>query len=137
MPVEQRHRADPVTVRRAMVFGLLIAAMLVVITPTLRDYLQHRSQISQLRKEGVADAAEVQRLDAVKKQWLDPNFIKDQAGQKLGYAMPGKSVTVYIDDSNKTHAVNPTTGVANATSLANRPWYGQMWESVVQSNNSK
>lgn len=108
--------------------------MLVVLTPTLRSYLQQRSEIADLRQQKVAGQKRVDTLEAEKKKWADPNYVKQQAGQRLGYAMPGKAVTIYVDDRNTARAVTKSTGVTNASTLSNHPWYGQLWGSVTMSS---
>ncbi|WP_415544827.1 FtsB family cell division protein, partial [Dermacoccus barathri] len=133
-PIERRRRANPRTVRRALALGALFALMLVVLTPTLRSYLQQRSEIADLRQQKIDGQKRVEALEAQKKRWEDPAYIKKQASQRLGYAMPGQKVTVYVDDRNKPHAVTKSTGVANATTLSSRPWYGQLWGSVKMSS---
>lgn len=108
--------------------------MLVVLTPTLRSYLQQRSEIADLRQQKIDGQKRVEALEAQKKRWEDPAYIKKQVTQRLGYAMPGQKVTVYVDDRNKPHAVTKSTGVANATTLSSHPWYGQLWGSVKMSS---
>lgn len=120
--------------RRALALGALFALMLVVLTPTLRSYLQQRSEIADLRQQKVAGQKRVDTLEAEKKKWADPNYVKQQAGQRLGYAMPGKAVTIYVDDRNTARAVTKSTGVTNASTLSNHPWYGQLWGSVTMSS---
>lgn len=111
--------------------------MLIVLTPALRSYLQQRSEIEELKSQKVTTQKAVNKLEAEKKQWRSEAYVKKQAEQRLGYAMPGKSITVYVDDSNKTHAVQKRTGVANVTSLSDRPWYGQIWGSLSRSSDAE
>ncbi len=108
----------------------LLAVMLVVLTPTLRSYLQQRSEIAELKREKVAGQQRVDALTAERKRWDDPAYVKQQAQERLGYAMPGKSITVYVDDAGATHATTPRNGVTDATGLSSHPWYGQIWGSI-------
>jgi len=125
-----RRRADPGTVRRFITMSALLAVMLVVLTPTLRSYLQQRSEIAELKREKVAGQQRVDALTAERKRWDDPAYVKQQAQERLGYAMPGKSITVYVDDAGATHATTPRNGVTDATGLSSHPWYGQIWGSI-------
>lgn len=120
--------------RRLLALGALFALMLIVLTPALRSYLQQRSEIADLKQQKVAGQKRVDALEAEKKQWDDPAFVKKQAAERLGYAMPGQKITIYVDSRNKPRAVTNSTGVANATTLSNHPWYGQLWGSVTMSS---
>lgn len=129
-PVQSRRRADPGTVRRFLAFSALLAVMLVVLTPTLRGYLQQRSEIAELKRAKAAGQQRVDDLTAQRKRWDDPAYVKKQAQDRLGYAMPGQKITIYVDDTNTPRAVQTDTGVANAAGLSAHPWYGQLWGSV-------
>lgn len=130
-PPAPRRRADPGTVRRFIAMSALLAVMLVVLTPTLRGYLQQRSEIADLKRQKAAGQERVDALSAERKKWDDPAFVKKQAEQRLGYAMPGKSITVYVDGSGDTHATTSKSGVTDAPGLSAHPWYGQVWGSIA------
>lgn len=117
--------------------GALLALMLVILTPTLRSFLQQRTEIAELRQQKTSGQQRVDALRARTEQWKNPAFVKKQAEQRLGFAAPGKQITVYVDDSDATHAVPSDNGVTNVTSLASHPWYGQLWGSIATSPDKK
>lgn len=132
-PVEPRRRAEPGTIGKAVVLCVMLSIMLVLVMPALRSYLEQRGEIADLKQQKAAAAKSVERLEAQKKQWDDPAYVKKQASERLGYAMPGQKVTVYIDRNNKAHSVSDS---AKATSpLRNHPWYGQVWGSISTKTN--
>ena len=86
--------------------------------------------LGQVVEAGLAGQQRVDALTAERKRWDDPAYVKQQAQERLGYAMPGKSITVYVDDAGATHATTPRNGVTDATGLSSHPWYGQIWGSI-------
>ena len=78
-------RRRPTSMRRMVTLGLLMVFLAVLLIPTLRGYLQQRSQIDAL------------------------------------------------DDQGKKQQVEDVTGVRNDKAGQARPWYGQLWGSVVSS----
>ena len=110
----------------------LLAVVLVILMPSLRSYLEQRSQIADLKDQKAHLSRSVQALEAEKKRWDDPNFVKAQATERLGYAMPGQKVTIYVDRNNQAHAVGSG---AEQNYLKDHPWYGQVWSSISTKTN--
>jgi len=113
--------------RRLAVVGALIVFLAVVIAPTVRSYLSQRHQVAQLQAQVAAQEADVKSLKAEKARWSDPKYVEAQAGQRLGFAKPGKTLTVYV------------TGDTSAAAVAkqakkSQTWYGTLWRSVVSSS---
>lgn len=112
--------------RRLAVVGALIVFLAVVIAPTLRSYLSERQHVSQLQQQVAAQQADVGSLKAEKQKWSDPKYVAAQAGQRLGFVKPGKTLTIYVTDQKSKE-------VAQKKSDAKQTWYGTLWESVVAS----
>lgn len=110
--------------------------MLIVLMPALRSYLDQASAISELKQTKAQNAREVSRLEAEKKQWADPNYVKKQAEQRLGFTEPGKQAVIYVDRSNNTHKVQSAAGVAQTDAYRAHPWYGQVWSSITVNSNT-
>lgn len=112
--------------RRLAVVGALIVFLAVVIAPTVRSYLSQRQQVSKLQAQVAAQQADVRSLKAQKAKWNDPKYVAAQAGQRLGFAKPGHTLTVYVTDG--------TPGPSVATEAKqSQTWYGTLWRSVVSS----
>ncbi|MGN6412488.1 septum formation initiator family protein [Flexivirga sp.] len=112
--------------RRLAVLGALIVFLAVVIAPTVRSYISERQHVSRLQAQVAAQQANVASLQETKRKWSDPDYVAAQAGQRLGFAKPGKTLTVYVTDQKSQQA-------AAKQAEARQTWYGTLWKSVVAS----
>lgn len=127
----------PQSMRRMVTLGLIVVFLSVLIIPTLRNYLQQRSEINALNKEVASQQQTVTALQREKDRWNNPAYVQQQARERLGFAKPGEKAYIVIDDRGQKHQTSPQTGVPTDTKHAGRPWYGQLWESVVIAGKSK
>ncbi|TWP33469.1 FtsB family cell division protein [Leekyejoonella antrihumi] len=125
-----RAKRSPRSMRRMTIVGALVVFLAVLITPTLHSYLQGRSTINDLNRQITAQRADVAAKQALRTKWQDPKYIEQQAATRLGFAMPGSTLTVYVDKNNVAHDAS-TTG--NDVSVK-RPWYGKIWQSTVNAD---
>lgn len=119
-----RKQRSPRSMRRLAVVGALIVFLAVVIAPTVRSYVSQRQQVSHLQAQVAAQQADVASLKETKRRWSDPKYVEAQAGKRLGFAKPGKALTVYVTDQK-------SKDVAAQKSQAKQTWYGTVWKSVV------
>lgn len=119
--------------RRMTLLGGILILLAIIVTPTLRGYLQQRSQIESLTQQVEQQHAQVKKLEATKKQWQDPKFIEQQARSELMFVKPGQTLTVYVDSKGHAHDAGP----AIAPPGARNPWYGQLWNSVRTASATK
>ncbi|BDZ59218.1 hypothetical protein GCM10025872_28750 [Barrientosiimonas endolithica] len=117
--------------RRMVTLGLLMVFLAVLLIPTLRGYLQQRSQIDALNEQVTGQQQTVNNLQRERNRWNDPNYVAQQARERLGFAKPGERAYIVIDDKGRKQQVDEVTGVRNDKAGQNRPWYGQLWGSVV------
>lgn len=121
-----RTSRSPRSMRRLAVLGALIVFLAVVIAPTVRSYLSQRHQVADLQAQVAAQQANVASLKAEKAKWSDPKYVEAQAGRRLGFAKPGKTLTVYVTDAK-------SKATAAAKAKQSQTWYGALWQSVVAS----
>ena len=127
-----RARRSPRSMRRLTVLGALVVFLAVLITPTLRSYLHAQGEIDGLRTKVATQKADVASLKAQQKRWNDPMYVKEQAAKRLGFAAPGGTLTVLVDESGAPRRVSKTGVVVAAPPSATHPWYGQLWQSLVR-----
>ncbi|MBO1753496.1 septum formation initiator family protein [Allobranchiibius sp. CTAmp26] len=118
--------------RRLTVLGALVVFLAVLITPTLRSYLRAQGDINGLRGQVASQQADIRSLQAQQKQWNDPAYVKAQAAKRLGFAAPGATLTVVVDQQGTVHKVTKSGVVAATTASSTHPWYGQLWQSLVR-----
>lgn len=128
-----RARRSPRSMRRLTVLGALVVFLAVLITPTLRSYLHAQGEIDSLRTKVAAQKADVASLKTQQTRWNNPAYVKEQAAKRLGFAAPGGTLTVVVDESGAPRRVSKTGVVVAAPPSATHPWYGQLWQSLVRS----
>lgn len=105
----------------------------VILAPTLRAYIHQRSEISALEQQIAQQKSTVKTLSQEKQDWQDPHYVEQQARERLKFVMPGDKQYTTITGDKPADATSPESGIASVPDdvRAHRPWYGEMWESVV------
>lgn len=112
--------------RRAIVLGLAVLAVIMLALP-MREYLRARSEIGSAAENQAAQQARVDDMQQRLDQWEDPEFVKQQARERLNYLFPTEVGYEVIDPgvsenrlAEQLAPVEPPTG----------PWYDRLWRSV-------
>ncbi|WP_231713353.1 septum formation initiator family protein [Arthrobacter sp. zg-Y769] len=106
-----------------------MVAITVLLAPSVRTYLQQRSDIAAAKAE-IAEAEATQaELEVQLGRWEDPAYIKQQARDRIFLVMPGE----------KRYLVKGDNGVEEAEQLAaeeesdDLQWVDSLWDSVKKS----
>jgi cell division protein FtsB len=143
--IEESKRREALAAKRRLRVGfqiVLLAAIGVIvftlIFPTLRLYMAQQQQEEQLRAEVAAAAQQNEDLEAALKRWEDPAYVKAQARERLGYAMPGDRTFRVSDPENAPspeappqQAPEPTHLEQDGPGAQDPPWYAKLWDSAV------
>ncbi len=116
---------------RAIVLTLVLAVAFVLVTPTLRYYLRQQEQERRLDEQVLALEARNDQLQAAIDRWDDPDYVRSQARERLGYVMPGQRPYVVVDPEvvvgeEAERAYQEEMGYIPPA----RAWYAEMWDSV-------
>jgi len=116
---------------RAIVLTLVLAVAFVLVTPTLRYYLRQQEQERRLNEQVAALEARNDSLQNAIDRWGDPNYVRAQARERLGYVMPGQQPYVVIDPEvvvgeDAQRAYEEEMGYIAPT----KAWYAEMWDSI-------
>ncbi len=90
----------------------------------VREFLNQRGEIGQVRFDQEAIRQRVADLEAEKARLADPAYVASEARRRLQYVLPGE--TAYV-------VLAPTTApdvAAAERAKAVAPWYTQLWGSV-------
>ena len=114
---------------RLLVLAMVMVAITVLLAPSVRTYLQQRSDIAAAKAE-IARAQEQQSdLELQLRRWEDPAYIKQQARDRIFLVMPGE----------KRYLVKGENGVEEAAAQAaeeepeDLEWVDSLWDSVKRS----
>lgn len=117
-------RGNRRTVRR-LALGIVLVFLVVLVAPTLRAYLQQRSDISAMRDQVAQQQATVEELREEQARWTDPAYVEQQARTELKFVKVGEKSYTVLDPE-----VRDATGSIAHTSDSTQPWYDTIWASM-------
>lgn len=111
---------------------VLLGFLALFLTPTLRGYLDQRAAISKAEQQIAAEEERIATIEAELERWEDDAYVEQQARERLRFVKPGEVAFTVLDDTGEQLS-EPLPGMTPVTEdvHAHRPWYGQVWESVV------
>jgi cell division protein FtsB len=114
------------------ILAAIFVVLAVTLIPTLRSTLNQRSQINDLRSQLAQKRETVAALQQEQQQWTDPAYVEQQARERLKFVRVGETSYTVIDvEPAPVRAGGPKIAAPEQASNASRPWYGQMWQSMV------
>lgn len=130
-PVSARRLVPERTFSGRMI--LLTVVTLVVISflvPTVRSYLQQQSEMDQLAEQ-IAEQEQLNReLYSELARWDDPQFVQQQARERINLVLPGERRYHVIGDLREAEV--QTDAAEDQQTEAD--WAEQLWNSVVESS---
>ncbi len=120
---------------RLAILTVLVGFLALFLTPTLRGYLEQRAEITRMQQQISQEEGTIADLELQIAAWEDPAFVEAQARERLRFVQPGETAFTVLDDTGEqlTEAV-PGMAAVTTDVHENRPWYGQVWESVTTAN---
>lgn len=115
----------------AVAFFAILA--IIIVTPTLNNYLEQQQQLRSLKasvEEAEARNAELANQVAL---WNDPEYVKIQARERLGYVMPGE-VLYTVTDPDVGSAQEQREALEEQIDYnrrASTPWFVTAWDSIT------
>ena len=108
--------------------AVALASVALALALPFKVWVAQRGQISDLQAQTRAAQQRIAQLRDEQQRWQDPDFIKQQARERLHYVMPGETAYVVLDDRNakRSHARHHTAKPAELTG----PWYSRLWQST-------
>jgi cell division protein FtsB len=133
-PVGEAENQDPVPAKafsgRMLALGLVMVAITIMLAPTVKIFVEKRAEIAELQADISAKQAKQTDLKRQVSRWQDPNYVKQQARDRINMVMPGE--TGYWVFGSDLPAGTPGAGAAAGTAAdpANLPWVDSLWESI-------
>jgi len=117
--------------RPLWVLGAVGIVLALLILPYFQKWLIQRSEIEAARADLAKSQQEVAGLETERARWLDNDYIKAQARDRLNYVMPGE-IGLVVDDPDKSDTTpkTPNTEATPVPGGGDRPWYSDMWLSA-------
>ncbi|HET6816313.1 MAG TPA: septum formation initiator family protein [Mycobacteriales bacterium] len=133
-PLQPTHRRKATLTARAAVLAVALASVALALALPFKVWVAQRGQISELQAQTRAAQQRIAALKAEEQQWQDPNYVRQQARERLHYVMPGETAYVVLDDRSAKRARSQHR--TQTTSELTGPWYSRLWQSVQAAGKS-
>lgn len=128
---------DPVPARafsgRLLALAVVMIAITVMLAPTVKIYVDKSAEIAALEADIAARKAEQNGLKQQVSRWQDPNYVKQQARDRINMVMPGETSYWVFGSDEPAGTSSGQAGAGSAENPANLPWVDALWESIRRS----
>jgi cell division protein FtsB len=113
---------------RMLALAVVMIAITIMLAPTVKIFFDKRAELAALSDDIAARQVEGDRLRQQISRWQDPNYVKQQARDRINMVMPGE--TGYWVFGSDLPAGSSSQNAAAAQDPADLPWVDSLWESV-------
>ncbi|MDO5635260.1 MAG: septum formation initiator family protein, partial [Micrococcus sp.] len=123
--------ARSLTGRTLLVVVILFAAISVM-APHLRLFLNQQLELTAAREDIAAQEQRREDLQEQIQRWDDPEFVRQQARQRLELVMPGETLYMVTGTGEVAQAEEEQSSVLEDPVNERLPWAEGLWDSVVR-----
>jgi cell division protein FtsB len=116
---------------RMLALAVVMIAITIMLAPTVKIFFDKRAEIAALNADIAARQAEGDSLRQQVSRWQDPNFVKQQARDRINMVMPGETGYWVFGSDLPAGESSSQTGAA-AQDPADLPWVDSLWESITR-----
>ena len=118
---------------RMLALAVVMIAITILLAPTVKIFLEKRAEISALEAEIAGRKAEQTELNKQLSRWQDPNYVKQQARDRINMVMPGETGYWVFGGEEAAGTPGGRTGSGSSANPENLPWVDALWESIRRS----
>lgn len=128
---------DPVPAKafsgRMLALAVVMIAITIMLAPTVKIFIDKRAEIAALEADIASRKAEQDNLKLQVSRWQDPNYVKQQARDRINMVMPGETSYWVFGSDLPAGTTSGQAGAGSAEGPANLPWVDSLWESIRRS----
>lgn len=128
---------DPIPAKafsgRMLALAVVMIAITIMLAPTVKIFIDKRAEIAALEADIAASKTAQDDLKRQVSRWQDPNYVKQQARDRINMVMPGETGYWVFGSDLPAGASGGQPGAAAAQDPANLPWVDSLWESIRRS----
>jgi cell division protein FtsB len=116
-----------------LALAVVMVAITIMLAPTVKIFIDKRAEIAALESD-IADSKAAQ--DNLKRQvsrWQDPNYVKQQARDRINMVMPGETGYWVFGSDLPAGVSGSQPSAAETQDPADVPWVDSLWESIRRS----
>ena len=114
---------------RMLALAVVMIAITIMLAPTVKIFFDKRAEIAALNADIATSQAEQDSLRQQVSRWEDPNYVKQQARDRINMVMPGETGYWVFGSDLPAGTSSSQTGAA-AQDPADLPWVDSLWESI-------
>jgi cell division protein FtsB len=112
-----------------LALAVVMIAITIMLAPTVKIFFDKRAELAALSDDIAARQVEGDRLRQQISRWQDPNYVKQQARDRINMVMPGET-GYWVFGSELPAGTGSSQNAAAAQDPADLPWVDSLWESV-------
>ncbi|MDI3193499.1 septum formation initiator family protein [Pseudarthrobacter sp. AL07] len=114
---------------RMLALAVVMIAITIMLAPTVKIFFDKRAELAALSADIAARQAEQDGLRQQISRWQDPNYVKQQARDRINMVMPGES-GYWVFGSDLPAGSSSSLTATAAQDPADLPWVDSLWESI-------
>lgn len=118
---------------RMLALLVVMIAITIMLAPTVKIYFEKRAEIAALQADIAAKQSEQDDLRRQVSRWQDPNFVKQQARDRINMVMPGETGYWVFGSDLPAGSTGGAAGTGSAQDPAELPWVDSLWDSIRRS----
>ena len=134
---EAEEEAHPVPAKafsgRMLALAVVMIAITIMLAPTVKIFFDKRAEIAALNADIAASQDEQDSLRQQLSRWKDPNYVKQQARDRINMVMPGETGYWVFGSDLPAGSSGDAAGEGSQQDPAELPWVDSLWESVRRS----
>jgi cell division protein FtsB len=128
---------DPVPAKafsgRMLALAVVMVAITIMLAPTVKIFIDKRAEIAALQSDIADSKADQDNLKRQVSRWQDPNYVKQQARDRINMVMPGETGYWVFGSDLPAGAAGSQPSAAETQDPADVPWVDSLWESIRRS----
>ena len=114
---------------RMLALAVVMIAITIMLAPTVKIFFDKKAEIDALNADIAASQAQQDSLRQQVSRWQDPNYVKQQARDRINMVMPGET-GYWVFGSDLPAGSSSSQPGAAAQDPADLPWVDSLWESI-------
>ncbi|MET4589973.1 septum formation initiator family protein [Arthrobacter sp. 754] len=114
---------------RMLALAVVMIAITIMLAPTVKIFFDKRAELAALSADIESRQAEQDNLRQQISRWQDPNYVKQQARDRINMVMPGES-GYWVFGTDLPAGTSSSQTATAVQDPADLPWVDSLWESI-------
>ena len=116
-----------------LALAVVMIAITIMLAPTVKIFFEKRAEIAALQADISNKQAQQDELRRQVSRWQDPNYVKQQARDRINMVMPGETGYWVFGSDLPAGSTSGAAGAGSAQDPPELPWVDSLWDSIRRS----